>query len=96
MSQVIGWGLDYGEKAEARIKQGLMFTQSFPHSINVSCVPGVCQTHCQARGEVVGRADMTRKIPNFMDPHILAKRGIWQTNQRLRKYQPNQNITLCT
>ena len=40
------WGLDDGEKAEARIKHSLMFIQSFPHSINLSCVPGMCQAHC--------------------------------------------------
>lgn len=32
-----GWGQDYREKAETRIKQGLMFIQSSSHSINDSC-----------------------------------------------------------
>lgn len=32
-----GRGQDYREKAETRIKQGLMFIQSSSHSINDSC-----------------------------------------------------------
>lgn len=68
-----GWGFDYREKTEARMKQGLMFIQSFPHSINISCVPIICLAHCWTREMMVGRGDKTRKSPAFTHPHILAR-----------------------
>lgn len=53
-----GWRLDYRQKAEARVKQDLLFIQSFPHSMHFSCGP-VCARHVtrpEGWGKVIRQA----------------------------------------